>query len=48
MGNTDNRELMTVMPMEAMPHEVQFVPCSDFETPRPEQDVAVPELQDAR
>lgn len=39
--DTDNGELVNEIPMEAMPHEIQFVPYSAFGTPKPEQDVAV-------
>lgn len=37
--NTDDGSLAGEIPMEAMPHEIQFVPYSAFGTPKPEQDV---------
>jgi YVTN family beta-propeller protein len=37
--NTDNGALTHEIPMEAMPHEIQFVPYSAFGTPKPKQDV---------
>ena len=46
--NTDNGKLMTEVPMEAMPHDIQFVPYSVFRTPRPKQEPAVTELQNAK
>lgn len=37
--DTDTGKLITEIPMEAMPHEIQFVPYSAFGTPTPKQDV---------
>ena len=36
--NTDDGSLAGEIPMEAMPHEIQFVPYSAFGTPKPKQD----------
>ena len=36
---TDTGKLINEIPMEAMPHEIQFVPYSAFGTPSPAQDV---------
>lgn len=38
--DTDNGELVAEIPMEAMPHEMQFVPYSTFGTPEPGQDAS--------
>jgi len=37
--DTDTGKLVTEIPMEAMPHEIQFVPYSAFGTPTVKQDV---------
>lgn len=37
---TDTGKLVNEIPMEAMPHEIQFVPYSAFGTPQPKQDVS--------
>lgn len=37
--DTDTGKLINEIPMEAMPHEIQFVPYSAFGTPAPSQDV---------
>ncbi len=37
--DTDTGALINEIPMEAMPHEIQFVPYSAFGTPTPKQDV---------
>ncbi|MDV7136793.1 YncE family protein [Williamsia muralis] len=38
--DTDNGNLIGEIPMEAMPHEIQFVPYSAFGTPTPDQDIS--------
>ena len=38
--STDNGKLIAEIPMEAMPHEIQFVPYSAFGVPSPKQDVS--------
>lgn len=38
--DTDNGNLIAEIPMEAMPHEIQFVPYSAFGTPTPQQDIS--------
>ncbi|GGL90014.1 beta-propeller fold lactonase family protein [Nakamurella endophytica] len=37
---TDGGKLIGEIPMEAMPHEIQFVPYSAFGTPTPQQDIS--------
>ena len=39
--DTENGKLINEIPMEAMPHEIQFVPYSAFGVPTPKQDVSL-------